>query len=182
MRDGRRLAGAPKVTLLVRGTGLLPRMENFAWDLVAEALGAAGVDVRRNISVTAAERDRPGGPVTLLLGDQSRLETDEVLVAAGRAPRTSDLELGTVGLKDGSWLNVDDTCRVQGAGGWLYAAGDVNHLDGADVLRVLPCPAPSAPGQPRVLVPHADRHDGRPAEAGGSASPVIPAPGTCTFR
>lgn len=69
------------------------------------------------------------GPVTLLLDDQSRLEADEVLAAAGRAPRTSDLGLGTVGLKDGSWLNVDDTCRVQGIdGGWLYAAGDVNHL------------------------------------------------------
>jgi dihydrolipoamide dehydrogenase len=37
--------------------------------------------------------------------------------------------LDTVGLKPGSWLEVDDTCLVQGADedGWLYAAGDVNH-------------------------------------------------------
>ena len=29
----------------------------------------------------------------------------------------------------GSWLDVDDTCQVSGVdGGWLYAAGDVNHL------------------------------------------------------
>ena len=118
-----------QVTLLARGGGLLPRMEEFAGDLVAHGLGAAGVDVRRNVSVTAAQRDRPDGPVTLLLDDQSRLEADEVLVAAGRAPRTSDLGLDTVGLRDGSWLDVDDTCRVQGTdGGWLYAAGDVSHL------------------------------------------------------
>jgi dihydrolipoamide dehydrogenase len=118
-----------QVTLLVRGGRLLPRMEDFAGDLVAEGLSAAGVHVQRNIGVTAAERGRSDGPVTLLLDDQSRLEADEVLVATGRAPRTGDLGLGTVGLKDGSWLDVDDTCRVQGTdGGWLYAAGDVNHL------------------------------------------------------
>src|SRR5487761_1759271 len=115
--------------LAVIGGGVLPRMEEFAGDLVAHGLGAAGVDVRRNVSVTAAQRDRPDGPVTLLLDDQSRLEAGEVLVAAGRAPRTSDLGLDTVGLRDGSWLDVDDTCRVQGTdGGWLYAAGDVSHL------------------------------------------------------
>jgi dihydrolipoamide dehydrogenase len=34
-----------------------------------------------------------------------------------------------VGLRPGSWLDVDDTMRVKDVpGGWLYAAGDVNHL------------------------------------------------------
>ena len=34
-----------------------------------------------------------------------------------------------MGLTPGSWLDVDDTCRVHGRStdGWLYAAGDVNH-------------------------------------------------------
>ncbi len=32
-------------------------------------------------------------------------------------------------LSPGSWLDVDDTMRVPAVeGGWLYAAGDVNHL------------------------------------------------------
>ena len=54
---------------------------------------------------------------------------DEVLAATGRTPRTGDIGLATVGLEDGSWLSVDDTMRVTAvAGGWLYAAGDVNHL------------------------------------------------------
>jgi pyruvate/2-oxoglutarate dehydrogenase complex dihydrolipoamide dehydrogenase (E3) component len=104
-------------------------MEDFAGDLVAEGLGAGGVDVRRNVGVAAAERSGADGPVTLRLDDESRLEADEVLVATGRAPRTSDLGLGAVGLSDGSWLDVDDTCRVrETGGGWLYAAGDVTHL------------------------------------------------------
>jgi pyruvate/2-oxoglutarate dehydrogenase complex dihydrolipoamide dehydrogenase (E3) component len=117
-----------QVTLLVRDR-LLERVEDFAGELVAEGLSAAGVNVRRGISVTAAERPSLGGPVSLLLDDQTRLEADEVLVATGRAPRTRDLGLETVGLAPGSWLDVDGTCQVTGIdGGWLYGVGDVNHL------------------------------------------------------
>jgi dihydrolipoamide dehydrogenase len=123
------LALGAQVTLLVRSGGLLPRMESFAGDLVAEGLAAAGADIRRNTSVSAVQRDRPDGPVRLLPDDGEWLEADEVLVATGRAPRTSDLGLGSVGLPEGSWLDVDDTCQVRGTdGGWLYAAGDVSHL------------------------------------------------------
>ncbi len=117
-----------QVTLLARDR-LLDRVEDFAGELVADGLSAAGVDVRRGVSVTAAERPSPDGPVSLLLDDQTRLEADEVLVATGRAPRTDDLGLETVGLTPGSWLDVDGTCQVTGVeGGWLYAVGDVNHL------------------------------------------------------
>ncbi|NEE23303.1 NAD(P)/FAD-dependent oxidoreductase, partial [Streptomyces sp. SID7499] len=51
---------------------------------------------------------------------------DEILFATGRAPRTDDLGLETIGLEPGSWLTVDDSCRVEGTD-WLYAVGDVNH-------------------------------------------------------
>jgi pyruvate/2-oxoglutarate dehydrogenase complex dihydrolipoamide dehydrogenase (E3) component len=52
-----------------------------------------------------------------------------VLSAVGRSPHTGDIGLETVGLTPGSWLDVDDTMRVTAVdGGWLYAAGDVNHL------------------------------------------------------
>jgi dihydrolipoamide dehydrogenase len=117
-----------QVTLLARDR-VLDRVEDFAGELVGEGLAAAGVDVRRGVSVTAAERPRADGPVSLLLDDQTRLEADEVLVATGRAPRTDDLGLETVGLTPGSWLDVDGTGQVTGVeGGWLYAVGDVNHL------------------------------------------------------
>ena len=52
---------------------------------------------------------------------------DELLVAAGRRPRTDDIGLETVGLSPGGYLKVDDRLRVLGVEGeWLYAAGDVN--------------------------------------------------------
>ena len=56
------------------------------------------------------------------------VEADELLVATGRRPATSDLGLETVGLTPGDWLEVDDTGLVAGVdGGWLYATGDVTH-------------------------------------------------------
>ena len=137
-----------RVTLLSRGP-LLDRLPDFAGDLVAKGLREAGVDVRLGVGVTGASRDQAsregadrsgadgasavdgdaGGTVTLTLDDGTAVTADEVLVAVGRAPRTEDIGLETVGLAPGSWLDVDDTMRVRGAdGGWLYAAGDVNHL------------------------------------------------------
>lgn len=116
------------VTLLVRGSRLLPRMEPFVGEAVAEGLADAGVDVRVQVSVTKLRRPDAGGPVTLQLSDGGELEVDEVLFATGRAPLTDDIGLQTVGLTPGSWLDVDDTCRVKAVDdGWLYACGDSNH-------------------------------------------------------
>ncbi|MFC8075018.1 dihydrolipoyl dehydrogenase family protein [Streptomyces sp. NPDC057307] len=114
------------VTLLVRGDGLLPRMEPFVGELVTESLTEAGASVRKGVSVTSVERDGGTGPVTVVLDNGERIEADEILFATGRAPRTEDIGLDTVGLKAGSWLTVDDSCRVEGSN-WLYAVGDVNH-------------------------------------------------------
>ena len=116
------------VTLLARGSGLLPRMEPFVGEFVERGLRDSGVAVRVGVSVTTLHRPSAHGSVTLELSDGSKLEVDEVLFATGRAPLTDDIGLETVGLAPGSWLDVDDTCRVQAVGGdWLYAAGDVNH-------------------------------------------------------
>ncbi|MFI0981066.1 dihydrolipoyl dehydrogenase family protein [Streptomyces sp. NPDC021093] len=114
-----------QVTVLVRGdAGLLPRMEPFAGELVREALEEAGATVRTGVSVSAVER--AGATVTVTLDGGERLEADEILFAVGRAPRTDDIGLDTVGLGPGSWLDVDDSCRVTDSD-WLYAVGDANH-------------------------------------------------------
>ncbi|MFI8209390.1 dihydrolipoyl dehydrogenase family protein [Streptomyces werraensis] len=119
-----------RVTLLVRGEkGLLNRMEPFAGEMVADALRAAGADVRFGVSVSAVAReDGSDGPVHVTLDDGSSLVGDEILFATGRAPHTADIGLDTVGLSPGGWLTVDDSYRVTDvADGWLYAVGDVNH-------------------------------------------------------
>src|ERR1700728_2779520 len=125
-----------EVTLVCPGR-LLDRLPDFAGDLVAAGLRDAGVDVRLGVGVTEAKRAGTsaegspghGGPVTLVLDDGTSIEADEVLAATGRSPHTGDVGLEVAGLSPGSWLEVDDTMRVPAVeGGWLYAAGDVNHL------------------------------------------------------
>jgi pyruvate/2-oxoglutarate dehydrogenase complex dihydrolipoamide dehydrogenase (E3) component len=116
------------VTLLVRGSRPLPRMEPFVGDVVGRALAESGVDMRTGVSVTRLRRPDADGPVNLELNDGSELEVDEVLFATGRAPVTDDIGLETVALTPGSWLDVDGTCRVRAIGaGWLYACSDANH-------------------------------------------------------
>lgn len=116
-----------QVTLLARGSGLLPRMEPFVGELIGRGLADAGVDVRVGVSVRALRRP-DGAEVTVELDDGSELQVSEVLFATGRAPLTDDIGLETIGLTPGDWLDVDDTCRVRAIeDGWLYAAGDVNH-------------------------------------------------------
>ncbi|MDQ1554380.1 MAG: hypothetical protein QOK46_1458 [Microbacteriaceae bacterium] len=112
-----------EVTLLSRG-GLLSGNEPFAGEMVADALRKLGATVRLGVSPTSITRD--GSTVELSLDDGSTVTADEVLVAVGRAPRTNDLGLETIGLTPGDWLQTDDTLLVNGFD-WLYACGDVNH-------------------------------------------------------
>ena len=116
-----------QVTLSVR-SGVLPRMEPFAGEMVAEALTRAGVTIEADTSVAEVRRPEYPGPVVVVLQDGRAIEADEILFATGRTPHTDDIGLETIGLEPGSWLHVDDTCQVADVeGGWLYAAGDVNH-------------------------------------------------------
>ncbi|MCC4248417.1 dihydrolipoyl dehydrogenase family protein [Microbacterium testaceum] len=113
-----------EVTIIAR-SGLLGGIEPFAGEIVADSLRERGVTVKTGVDATAARRDDDGSRV-LELSDGTTVTADEVLVATGRVPRTTDLGLATIGLEEGSWLDVDDTLRVHGFD-WLYAVGDVNH-------------------------------------------------------
>jgi pyruvate/2-oxoglutarate dehydrogenase complex dihydrolipoamide dehydrogenase (E3) component len=114
---------AEEVTVLERGDRLLGRMEPWAGELVADGLRAVGVTIRTGTKVVRVHRE--GGEVTVSLADGTEVVGDEVLCALGRRPATTDVGLDTVGLEPGSYLQVDDSLRVDGVD-WLYAAGDVN--------------------------------------------------------
>ncbi|MGC1166385.1 MAG: NAD(P)/FAD-dependent oxidoreductase [Solirubrobacterales bacterium] len=112
---------------LVEGNGrLLGREEAFAGEEVAGALRESfGVDVRTGVQ---AEKVEAGGPgVIAQLGDGSRVEGAEILIAVGRVPHTAELALDSAGVEPGEhgFLETDDRLRVAGRD-WLYAVGDVN--------------------------------------------------------
>lgn len=119
--------GTEEVTMIVRGARLIPKCESFAGEFLRAAFEQRGISVLTNTNVQRVDR-QPDGTVRITLSSGQPLFADEILVATGRQPRTEELGLETVGLKPGSWLEVDDSMRAKGVtGGWLYAAGDVNH-------------------------------------------------------
>jgi pyruvate/2-oxoglutarate dehydrogenase complex dihydrolipoamide dehydrogenase (E3) component len=124
-----RRLGSQEVTVVIRGERLLAREEPFAGREVMAAFAEEGIDVRTRTEVASVGRDRPDGPVTVALGDGEELTGDQLLVAAGRRPRTGDVGLDTVGLATDGPVRVDRRLRVEGVdGGWLYAVGDCNGL------------------------------------------------------
>ncbi|HET7515641.1 MAG TPA: NAD(P)/FAD-dependent oxidoreductase [Gaiella sp.] len=112
-----------RVTLVHRGDRLIEREEPFASEQVETALRAAGVDVRLEASVASVSRN---GTVRAEIEGGGVVEADEILVSIGRTPRTADIGLETVGLEPGKHVGVDESLRVPGHEGWLYAVGDVN--------------------------------------------------------
>jgi dihydrolipoamide dehydrogenase len=110
-----------QVTLLSRAT-LLEREEPFAGEYVSKELAAEGVAVRIGDTLDRVDRDAHG-EVKVTLDDGTILVGDEILVATGRRPATTDIGLDSVGL--GTDLTVDDTMLVDNTD-WLYAVGDVN--------------------------------------------------------
>jgi dihydrolipoamide dehydrogenase len=121
MADAYASLGA-SLTLVEPLERLISREEDFASEQLADALRAAGVDVRLGVKATSVQRD---GTVRAELDDGSTVEADEILVATGRRPLSDDLGLDSVGLEGGSVVEVDDQMRAGGLP-WLYAVGDVN--------------------------------------------------------
>jgi len=114
-----------EVTVMAR-SGLLGGQEDFAGEMVGEALEKLGVKII-HAAPSVVSRDT----VITVTVDGHSFEAEELLVATGRQPRTTDIGLETVGLEPGTWIDVDDTLLARSdtnsGTGWLYATGDVNH-------------------------------------------------------
>ena len=122
-----RRLGSEEVSVIEGSSRVLARDEPFAGEEVREAFEAEGITVITGTHVTAARREGGDGPVTVTLEDGRELVGDELLVAVGRRPKTSDIGIDRFGLEPGKFLDVDERLRVKGIGGdWLYAVGDVN--------------------------------------------------------
>lgn len=117
-----------KVTILSRHGRILNRFEPFVGELITSVFERRGISVRTNVNIIEVKRIDLQSPVQIVLDDGSNMSADELLVAVGRKPNTEDLGLEKIGLKPQQWLDIDDTCLVQGVDGeWLYAVGDINH-------------------------------------------------------
>jgi len=111
-----------QVTIVQRAGRLVDREDPRVGELAAQALSAQGVAVRTGVAPASARTAR--GTTVVTLDDGSQVETDVVILGAGRRPATSGLGLDTAGvtLTQRGGIAVDGRCQ---AGDGLWAAGDV---------------------------------------------------------
>jgi len=111
-----------QVTIVQRAGRLVDREDPRVGELAAQALTAQGVTIRTG--VTPASARTANGTTVVTLDDGSQIETDVVILGAGRTPRTAGFGLDAAGaqLTGSGAIVVDDRCR---AGPGLWAIGDV---------------------------------------------------------
>jgi pyruvate/2-oxoglutarate dehydrogenase complex dihydrolipoamide dehydrogenase (E3) component len=126
MADAWQSLGTEEVTMIVREPRLLMNNEDFAGEAVRAAFQQRRIAVLVDTVTERVTRSDNGDIVVELVGGAT-VTGDRLLVATGRVPRTGDIGLDTIAQRPGAYLTVDDTCQVVDGGGWLYAAGDVNH-------------------------------------------------------
>src|SRR5215204_1445711 len=110
-----------QVSLIERGDRLIPREEPFASDDVEQSLREKGVEVLLGSSATAVRAE--AGEVTAELDSGGPVRAEQLLVAIGRQPNTTDIGVETIGREPGTPIEVDDSMRAED---WLYAIGDAN--------------------------------------------------------
>jgi pyruvate/2-oxoglutarate dehydrogenase complex dihydrolipoamide dehydrogenase (E3) component len=106
-----------RVTLVVRGDRLVPRVDARAAEVLLDAFREEGIDVRLDAE---AERVEPGIRVHLSGGEP--LETERLLVATGRRPNVDGFGFEQLGVTVGPrGIEVDETLR---AADDVWAVGD----------------------------------------------------------
>jgi pyruvate/2-oxoglutarate dehydrogenase complex dihydrolipoamide dehydrogenase (E3) component len=111
-----------QVTIVQRAARLVDREDPRVGELAAKALAALGVTVRTGVTPVSART--AGGTTAVTLDDGSQIETDVVILGAGRTPRTAGFGLDAAGaqLTGSGGIAIDDRCQ---AGPGLWAIGDV---------------------------------------------------------
>ncbi len=113
-----------QVTVLGRNPRLLPLEEPELVDTLRDLLEQEGVRIETGVTLecvsSAGDRKRI---VAHRDGARLEIETDEILVAAGRTPQVEDLGLETAGVVyDATGIIADSTLRTSAPGVWV--AGD----------------------------------------------------------
>ena len=110
-----------RVTLVEGAPRVLSREAEALGDAVGKVLAADGVTLRLGEHATAARREK--GDYVLELSGREQVRGDRLLLATGRAPRTSGIGLESIGVvPDPRGVAVDDRMRVADG---VWAVGDV---------------------------------------------------------
>ena len=111
-----------RVTVLERGSQLLPREDKDVADAASELLHLDGVDVRLNVEATQVE-GASGGSVRVTVTDPTGtavVEASDILAATGRIPNTMNIGLDKTGvaLDARGFIQVNERLETTAPGIW----------------------------------------------------------------
>lgn len=113
-----------EVTIVQSPDRLINREDPQVSELIQDALEEDGIKVSLGRKVTKARRDGEG--TVAELDDGTEVETDVIVIAAGRTPRVEGIGLESVGVEPGEdGLQIDDRCRLSEG---VWAIGDVTSV------------------------------------------------------
>lgn len=111
-----------QVTLISRASTLLPHDDPQASSLIADVFRHEGIDLRLGIPAISAQH-KPDG-IEVILGDNTTLTGDQLLLATGKQPHIASLNLEAAGVATSNGrLVLDDRLRTSQR--HILAAGDV---------------------------------------------------------
>ncbi|AFK51230.1 dihydrolipoamide dehydrogenase [Thermogladius calderae 1633] len=112
-----------EVTVVERSNQILSFLDSDVAQAVKGHLRRRGVNVLEGVEVAGVERGESG--VRLKLSDGKEIAVDEVLVAVGRVPKTSGVNLENVGVELDNAGFIKVSPRLETSVPSIYAAGDV---------------------------------------------------------
>ncbi|MER2173325.1 MAG: dihydrolipoyl dehydrogenase [Carnobacterium sp.] len=115
-----------KVTILEKEDSIINFFDKDMVKLVKKSYADKGVDVIEGVNITKSSQTDDVVTVTYEKnGKKETIESDYVLVSAGRVPNTSKLNLEAVGVKllENGRIDVDESLRTGVEG--IYAIGDI---------------------------------------------------------
>lgn len=112
-----------RVTLVEGAPRILGKEEPEVSEVMTRVLGGQGVDVRAGSQVESAS-SRPEGTVELTLQDGASVSGSHLLVAVGRRPATSGMDLERVGIETGRAGSIVTDAQLRTTAAGVWAAGD----------------------------------------------------------
>lgn len=114
-----------QVTLVEAAPRILGNLGTNVSELIAKRFEAEGMAVLQGAKVTGVEGSAAGGDLVVIVDDETVIPADQVLVAVGRRPNTTNLNLNAVNveLTERGHVEVDD--RLETTNDHIYAGGDV---------------------------------------------------------
>ncbi|TSC68311.1 MAG: mercuric reductase, partial [Parcubacteria group bacterium Gr01-1014_66] len=117
------------VTILQRGSSVLPQSEPSLTNRLTEILTKEGITIKTNVEVKAARKQDDKKIVSYLIdGGQEEVAGDEILLAVGKTPNTQGLVADKAGVEIDKKQAVIVNQFFQTSQPHIFAVGDVTNL------------------------------------------------------